>query len=50
MILGFSGTELTEIFGGLGNYIGEELKLDTAEWLAWVRLEMSLRLLKIDNA
>lgn len=38
MILGFSGTELAEVFSGLGNYIGEEFELNTAEWFAWVML------------
>lgn len=33
MILGFAGTKLPEIFSRLGNYIGEELKLDSTEWL-----------------
>lgn len=42
LILGFSGTVLTEVFGGLGNYIGEEFELDAAERFTWMMLEIGL--------
>ncbi len=33
-ILGLSGTELAEVLGRSGHYVGEELHLDAAERLA----------------
>lgn len=37
VVLRLSGAELAEVLGGLGDYIGEELELDSAEWLSWLR-------------
>ena len=31
MVLCLTGAELTEVLGGLGDYIGEELELDTSQ-------------------
>ena len=36
-ILRLAGTELTEILGGFGGDVGEELHLDPAQRLAWGR-------------
>jgi hypothetical protein len=39
VVLRFAGAELAEVLSCFGNYICEELELDSAEWLAWMVLD-----------